>query len=302
MDNSPVKTIVVTGVSTGIGFAVAEELIERGFRVFGSVRKQSDADSVQQRLGERFRPLLFDVTDSDAVRRGARQVEEAVGDLGLSGLVNNAGVGIIGPLMHMPMEQIRHVFEVNVFGLLEVTRAFLPLLGARSDRPVGPERGPGRIVNISSVSGRIAYPMFGAYAGSKFAVEAISDSLRRELMLYDIDVILIEPGAIETPIWDKGLQMDFSPYEKTDYGPIMKRILEDLKGQRDDALPVSAVSRVVYRALTVRRPKTRYVVPNSPLTRWWIPHLLPDRWLDRVCRHVLKIRPERPGPAETENA
>jgi NAD(P)-dependent dehydrogenase (short-subunit alcohol dehydrogenase family) len=227
--------------------------------------------------------VLFDVTDKEAVRAAAGLVREKVGEDGLFGLVNNAGICLMGSLMHMPEQQVRNHFEINVFGLLDVTRVFLPLLGASRDC----RHPPGRIVNLSSVSGRIAYPFLGAYAASKFAVEALSDSLRRELLIYGIDVIAIEPGAVRTPIWDKGLDHDISPYAATDYAPIVKTLHDDLSGQRDDALPVEAVSRVIRRALTVRRPKTRYVVPNSPLTRWWIPHWLPDRWLDFVvARHL----------------
>lgn len=277
------KHVLITGVSTGIGYASAKDLIEHGFHVFGSVRRRDDADRVQRELGPSFTPLLFDVTDGKAVRSAAGLVQEMVRDEGLFGLVNNAGICLMGPLMHMPERQIRDHFEINVFGLLDVTRAFLPLLGASRDA----RHPPGRIVNLSSVSGRIAYPFLGAYAASKFAVEALSDSLRRELLIYGIDVILIEPGAVRTPIWDKGLELDMPQYATSDYADILKTFHDDLSGQRDDALPVETVSRVIRRALTRRRPKTRYVIPNSPLTRWWIPHWLPDRWLDFVVgRHL----------------
>lgn len=283
------KAVVITGVSSGIGRAAAEELAAHGYRVFGSVRHSRDADSLRQKMGEAFTPLVFDVTDGEGIRRAARQVGDAVGEEGIRGLVNNSGICLLGPLMHLPEQQFRDHFEVNVFGLLNVTRAFLPLLGA--DREC--RFPPGRIVNISSLSGRIAYPLFGSYAASKFAVEALSDSLRRELMMYGIDVSVIEPGAIQTPIWDKGLALDVTPYENTDYRQMMQQMFGELEGQRDDALPVADAARVIRRALTCRRPKTRYVLANSPLTRWWIPHCLPDRWLDFVLRRVLKIRKRR---------
>jgi len=280
------NNVLITGVSTGIGFATAEDLIRHGFRVFGSVRKSSDAQRVSNALGEAFTPLVFDVTDSAAVQTAVELVTNALDGGGLHGLVNNAGTSLIGPLMHLTDDELRKQFDVNVFGLLDVTRRFLPLLGASRDCKFA----PGRIVNISSVSGRIAYPFMGAYAASKFAVEALSDSLRRELQLYGIDVVVIEPGAIQTPIWDKGLEIDLSRYNQTDYVGILRRLHRDLEGQKEDALPVSAVTNVIRAALTKKRPKTRYVVPNSRLTRWWAPRLLPDRWLDFVVRKALQIK------------
>jgi NAD(P)-dependent dehydrogenase (short-subunit alcohol dehydrogenase family) len=281
-----VNYVVVTGVSTGIGFAVAKDLIESGYHVFGSVRKPEDAQNVERELGSACTPLLFDVTDPQAVSAAVEQVTATVGSHGLRGLVNNAGICRVGPLLHVSQEELRDHFEVNVFGLMDATRKFLPLLGATRTQ----SSPPGRIVNISSLSGRIAYPMLGAYAASKFAVEALSDSLRRELQLYGIDVIVIEPGAIRTPIWDKGLQIDFAAYKGTDYTGALRLLHKDLEGQRDDARPVSAVTTVIRKALIQKRPKTRYVVPNSRVSRWWIPRLLPDRWLDFVVGHTLKLR------------
>ncbi len=151
-------------------------------------------------MGENFTPLVFDVTDRAAVLRAAEEVGEALGGSGLAGLVNNAGTAIGGPLMLQPLEEVRAHFEINVLGLVSVTQAFLPLLGARKFRT----HGPGRILSIGSVGGKIASPFIGAYAGTKHAVEGISDSLRRELLPYGIDVILLEPGAVRTEIWDKG--------------------------------------------------------------------------------------------------
>lgn len=288
------NAVVITGVSSGIGHATAIELAGHGFHVFGTVRKLSDADSLQQKLGDSFTSILLDVTDPDGIRQAAKQVEAAVGDHGLRGLINNSGICYLGPLMHMPEQQFRDHLEVNLFGLLNVTRVFLPMLGAVKDCPFP----PGCIVNISSLSGRIAYPLFGAYAASKYAVEAISDSLRREMVLYGVRVSVIEPGAIKTPIWDKGLALDTTPYDQTDYPPMLEAMFGQLEGQRDEALPVEKVARIIHRAITSPKPRTRYVLANSPLTRWWIPRMLPDRWLDFVLRRVLKVKRLRPGAAQ----
>jgi NAD(P)-dependent dehydrogenase (short-subunit alcohol dehydrogenase family) len=269
-----VSSVVITGVSTGIGHGCAAALCGRGYRVFGSVRSDGDAERLRRELGEAFTPLLFDVTDVDAVDKAAEQVRHAVGDDGLGGLVNNAGISKPGPLSVLSPEIVRQHFEVNVMGVVHAVQAFLPLL----------RRAKGRIVNISSVSGRIAYPFMGPYAASKHALEALSDSLRRELMIYGVDVIVIEPGAIDTPIWDKAAHIR-TAFENTDWAPTLRGV--DLMATRRSALPVVAVTRRVVEALERRRPRTRYVVPDQPIKYWLGPRLLPDRWLDRIIDRML---------------
>ena len=189
------KTIMITGTSTGIGYAAAEAFLKAGYRVFGSVRKEEDAQRVKKTLGENFSPVMMDVCKPDEVAKAAQQIGEQLDGEGLGGLINNSGIAIGGPLMHMEMEVIKQQFEVNVFGFLEVTKALLPLLGARPDHP----SLPGRVLNISSVSGKMAAPFLGPYAGTKHAMEALSTSMRRELIPYGIDVIVIGPGAVRTP-------------------------------------------------------------------------------------------------------
>ena len=185
------KSIVITGVSTGIGWGAAKVAIQKGFRVFGSVRKAADAQRLSAEFGPNFTPLIFDVTDEAAVAAAARQVREALGGETLFGLVNNAGVAVAGPLLHLPIAEFRQQIEINLTGAVIVTQAFAPLLGADKDLK-GP---PGRIVNISSVGGRNATPFMAPYNASKFALEGLSESLRRELMLFGIEVIVVAPGA-----------------------------------------------------------------------------------------------------------
>jgi len=189
-----VKSIVVTGASTGIGKSTAKVLLDHGFMVFGSVRKEADGAGLRAEFGENFSPLIFDVTDEDAIRAGAASVADALGQNTLAGLVNNAGIAVAGPLEHVPIEQFRYQIEVNVLGVFSVTQAFLPLLGTDRTR----QGTPGRIVNISSVAGKMAAPFIGPYAASKHALEGMSASLRRELMIYGIDVVIIGPGAVAT--------------------------------------------------------------------------------------------------------
>jgi NAD(P)-dependent dehydrogenase (short-subunit alcohol dehydrogenase family) len=183
---------------------------------------------------------------------------------------------------------VRQHLEINVMGVFNVTRAFLPNLGTASPRT----DAPGRIVNVSSVSGRIAYPFMGPYAASKHALEALSDSWRRELLLYGIDVVVIQPGAIKTPIWDKasGISREFSD---SDYGKILEKI--DLLETKRKALPVKKVARIICRVLGCRRPKARYVIPDAWVKYWLGPRFLPDRWLDWIIKRMLRMEKKRSG-------
>ena len=285
------KCILITGVSSGIGYATAQALVERGHHVFGSVRRQKDAERVQEELGENFTPLLFDVIDSEAISRAQEQVAEAVGEKGLYALINNAGIVIPGPLKYTPLEEFRAHFDVNLFGLLDVTQQFLPLLGAAEESPYP----PGRIINISSTSGRVAYPFMGAYASTKHALEALSDSLRRELMLYGVDVIVIQPGTTNTPIKHKFAEQ-VRKYEETDYGPMFVGLEEQMAEREITGLPVEKVVEAIVTAVESPHPKTRYAVPRKWLSSWIIPRLLPDRWLDRLVDNQLGLKKKDASP------
>ena len=274
------KNVLVTGVSTGIGHATAAELLKQGFAVFGSVRKDSDAEQLARQFGSNFTPLVFDVTQEDQVRNAAARVADKVGVQGLFGLVNNAGISRPGPLSELPASAVREHLETNVMGVVHVTQAFLPSLRMQPGRT----QPPGRIVNLSSVSGRIAYPFMGPYAASKHALEALSDSWRRELMLYGVDLIVIEPGAIQTPIWDKAATIS-SDFTDSDFGRILQHI--DLLESKRGALPVERVVRIIHRALTCRRPRARYAIPDQWWKFWVLPRILPDRWLDRIIARTL---------------
>jgi len=279
------KHIVITGVSTGIGYAAASELVKLGYHVFGSVRKTEDGQRIQAELGARFTPLLFDVTNHEGIKTAVSQVQSAIGEDNLTGLVNNAGISVLGPLMYLDLAEFRRQFEVNLFGLLDVTQQFLPLLGAR---PAAPEPR-GRIVMVSSVSGQVAYPFFGAYAASKHALEGLSDSLRRELILYGIDVAIVEPGTTQTPIIHKASEQA-AQYSHTAYGPILDKMQAETVAERQDtAIPVAKVAAVIVEALLKENPKTRYPIPRKKLSGWLIPRWLPDRWLDRITASKLGL-------------
>jgi len=275
---SPTKNLVITGASTGIGQACALHLDSLGWRVFAGVRKQADADLLQEKASGQLTPIFIDVTKPDTITTAAELVTEAVNDEGLTGLVNNAGIAVGGPLEFLPVENLRQQLEINVIGQVAVTQAFLPLL----------RKARGRVVNMSSISGRIAMPFFGPYSASKFALEALSDSLRRELYPWGIDVISIQPGAIDTPIWDKGLSAGEKvaaslPEEgKQLYGPLLDNLRETVLDTANKGIPPQEVANAVTHALSARRPKTRYVIGKDANLAAFVVKLLPDRWRDRL--------------------
>lgn len=278
------KHVLITGVSTGIGHATAVLLAQRGYHVFGSVRQAEDGARLRAELGERLTPLLFDVTDEAGVATAVGHIRASLNGQNLTALINNAGISVTGPLMHLPLTQLRQQFEVNLFGLLHLTQQCLPLLGAAKQAPYP----RGRIINISSVSGKIAYPFMGAYAASKHALEALSDSLRRELLIYDIPVILIQPGTTATPIIGKA-SAGMEQYGRTDYAPILQKIAaQTIRERQQNAIPVTAVATKIVQALEAPRPKTRYAIPRRWLTGWLLPRFLPDRWFDWLVARQLK--------------
>jgi len=267
---------LVTGASTGIGRAAVKVLTGRGWRAFAGVRKPADADSLRQEFGDWVVPLFFDVTDAAAVRAAAGDIRAALGGRTLKGLVNNAGMAIGGPLALQPLDEIRRVFEVNLFGAITVSQAMIPLLGA--DRTL--TGAPGRIVNITSLGGRIAAPFLGDYAMSKHALEAFTDGLRRELMIYGIDVIAIGPGAVATPIWDKADEVDDAPYANSDYAEPLKKFKRQFYEHGRKGLPPEEIGEAIYLALTTPKPGARYAIDRNKFMNWTLPTLLPKRIVD----------------------
>jgi NAD(P)-dependent dehydrogenase (short-subunit alcohol dehydrogenase family) len=275
------KSVVVTGSSTGIGLAAAKVLVERSFRVFGSVRKVADGEMLQTKLGANFVPLDFDVTDAAAVAAAARQVAAALDGETLFGLVNNAGIAVPGPLLYLSVDDFRRQLEVNVTGQLIVTQAFAPLLMGEA---------PGRIIMITSVGGKNAVPFNGPYSTSKFGLEGFSEALRRELMIFGIDVIVVAPGAVATPIWDKADEVDITRYANTAYVPAMTRLKKEMIALGRKGLPPDRIGRAIHRALTTARPRTRYVVTPEPLLDFVLA-LLPKRIADKLYAGKLGLKP-----------
>jgi NAD(P)-dependent dehydrogenase (short-subunit alcohol dehydrogenase family) len=276
--------VVVTGASTGIGRATALHLGELGFEVFGGVRREPDGERLAADGAGAVTPLILDVTDAAAIDGAARLVTDAVGDGGLRGLVNNAGIAEPAPLEIMPIDALRRQLEVNVVGQVAVTQAFLPLI--RSAR--------GRVVNISSVGGRVASPALGAYAASKFAIEALSDSLRMELHQWGIHVSVIEPGSFGTEIWRRGGEAADSTIERIPgekrmlYADLISAVRRLARRTEQRGRPPDAVARAIAHALTASRPRTRYVVGTDARIQMALARLLPDRAYDALVRRMLR--------------
>lgn len=283
------RAVVITGASTGIGRAAVAKAVRERAHVFPSVRKQADADSLRAEFGEAVTPLIFDVADEPAVRAGAAQVAAVLGNRRLFGLVNNAGIAVPGPLLHLDTDELRRQFEINFFGVHNVTRAFADVLGADKNRT----GNPGRIVMISSVGGQNGAPFVGPYAASKFAMEGYSQSLRRELMLYGIDVIVIGPGAIATPIWDKAEQNDLKRYSNTDYAPMVERVADYMVKQGKVGLPPEDVGNLVWLCLSDPKPKTRYRILRNEFMDVTLPRWLGPRAVDNIIAKRLGF-PKRP--------
>jgi NAD(P)-dependent dehydrogenase (short-subunit alcohol dehydrogenase family) len=277
------RAIVVTGASSGIGRACALHLDNLGAAVFAGVRREEDGEALKNESGGRIIPLLLDVTDGPSIAAAAERVAGAVGEAGLSGLVNNAGMVVSGPLEFIPPAEMRKQFEVNVLGQIAVTQAFLPLL----------RRARGRIVNMGSIAGRMALPFIGPYSASKYALEAVTDSLRIELQPWGISVSIIEPGAVATPIWEKSraaagkLAHGFPPRARELYGPAMNAQKAAAEKSARAGIAPEIVARAVEHALFATRPRTRYLVGRGVRLRAFLKRVLPDRLLDRlVFRHI----------------
>jgi NAD(P)-dependent dehydrogenase (short-subunit alcohol dehydrogenase family) len=276
--------VVVTGASTGIGYACALHLDRIGFRVFAGVRRDEDAERLRSNASERLSPVRIDVTDPDSIAAAAREVETALAGDQLAGLVNNAGIAVSGPVEYLPVAEVRKQLEVNFIGQVAVTQAFLPLL----------RRSHGRIVNIGSVGGEVALPFLSPYAASKHAIEGFSDSLRREVEPLGLKVAVVRPGAIQSSIWERGnaaadeVLASMPPEAHEVYGAAVRRAQAAAAQRAREAIPAQAVADVVEHALTSDKPKSRYVVGRTGKVLVTLERWLPDRVFDRLVARAMR--------------
>lgn len=267
-------SVLVTGVSTGIGLGITEVLVAKGIRVFGSVRRLEDAAHLKQVFQGQVVPLVFDVTDVSAVMAASEQVRQMLDGGSLLGLVNNAGAGTAGPLLHLRLDEFRQQLEVNLVAPLSVTQHFSPLLRSTAKT--------GRIINIGSTASRIGIPFMGAYSASKHGLEGLSESLRRELLIYGIDVITVIPGPVKTAIWDKAEALDFSAYKTTPYGSLVEAFRSFMVREGRSGLDPKQIGSIVFAALTQKHPRAVYVLVPKKFMNWTLPTVLPTRLVDKL--------------------
>ncbi|GAA0522210.1 SDR family oxidoreductase [Streptomyces antimycoticus] len=273
--------VFISGASTGMGAATARELARRGYHVLAGVRSRSDADAVRD---TRIEPVLLDVTNPEQIEALAGRVADDPHQRKLVGLVNNAGIAVNAPVEALPLDQWRRQFEVNLFGHIAVTQALLPFL----------HDSRGRIVNISSVGGKIAMATYGAYAGAKFALEAVSDALRRELAPHGVQVVIVEPGGVQTEMTGHGIQRakqfvkDMTPPQRQRYGGLMQGIINQATEFTTQGVTADEAALVIAKAATVRKPRTRYTIGRDAALMTRLAWLLTDRVLDRVAAANLR--------------
>ncbi|HEX5480863.1 MAG TPA: SDR family oxidoreductase [Dehalococcoidia bacterium] len=290
--------VVITGASTGIGEACALRLDRAGYTVFAGVRRDEDAERLRAQASPRLRPVRLDVTDGATIEAARQEVSEAAEGLGIAGVVNNAGIGLGGPVEFVPLDDWRRQFEVNVFGTVAVTQAFMPMVRA----------GGGRVVLIGSIGGRFATPFIGPYCASKFAIEAIGDALRFELQPWGIHVAVVEPGDIATPIWDKAqdtatrMKRDLPPEALELYGDAIEALEDFIKEAPGKGIPPDRVAKAVQHALAAPKPRTRYIVGTDAYMQRAMELVLPDRILDRLIGWQLKIGKKRAATPERTGA
>ena len=285
------RSVVITGASTGIGAACALHLDKLGLRVFAGVRRQTDAEALKSKASSRLVAIALDVADSLSVSTAASAVAGAVGDAGLDGRVNNAGVVVTGPVEFLPLPELRRQLEINVVGQVAVTQAFLPLIRAAR----------GRIVNMGSIAGRLATPFSSAYGASKFALEALTDALRLELAPWGISVSIIEPGAVATPIWEKGMKNGAAmlaaapPEALVLYAEALEAFKRTSEHAAKNAADPMDVARAVEHALTAAKPKTRYVVGRRARIGAAMALLVPDRMRDTMVAKAMRLPKDAPS-------
>jgi len=279
-----VRSALVTGASTGIGRATALRLDAAGWKVFAGVRKQEDAEALREAGSERIAPLRLDVTDGEQIAAAAERIgSEAEG--GLDGLVNNAGVAIPGPLETLPLDDFRRQIDVNLTGQVAVTQAMLPLV----------RRARGRVVFISSIGGRIAFPLNGAYHAAKFGLEAVGDVFRQELRPWGISVSIVEPGTIDTPIWERGernadeIEARAHPDHDALYGEAMESLRKLVRQMAERGIPPEKVAQAVEHALSARRPRSRYLVGVDAKAQARLRPLIPTPAFDRIVARMIGI-------------
>ncbi len=280
------RTVLVTGVSTGIGKSITESLIQNKFHVIGSVRKEEDAIYLKKKYSKQFDTVIFDVRDEKAIKNAKDKINSILekNNSYLCSIINNSGIALGGPVQYLDLEIFKKQFDVNFFGLISVTKIFLDLLIKSNEYPL-----KNKIINIGSISGKRSYPFVAPYTSSKFALEGFTDSLRRELMIHDIDVVLVQPGPIKTEIWNKVPDIEQNPFLNTEYGASIRKFASNYIKMGNKGFRPDIIGNRIVKILQTNKPKTRYVITPNKLINYLIPGFLPDRWVDRITAKILGL-------------
>ena len=279
------KSVVITGTSTGIGYATSKLFIEQNYHVFGSVRNDTDAERVSSELGVNFTPLIFDVTNESSVKESVKIVEKHLSGQKLSGLINNAGLGVIGTIQSLTAEQFKYQFDVNLLGVFHCCQAYLNLLGA--DRSLN--GNPGKIINISSISGEIGMPFMSAYNMSKFGLEGFSEGIRRELLMYGIDVVVIAPGPVKTPIWGKiNKKEEIKRYDNSDYRESLSRAMKMTEKMEQVGVEPRVIAERALSIIENTKSSTRYRIDPTRIQNILL-QLFPKRMADKMIAKRMGI-------------
>ena len=279
------KSVVITGTSTGIGYATSKLFIEQNYHVFGSVRNNIDAERVSSELGVNFTPLIFDVTNESSVKESVKIVEKHLSGQKLSGLINNAGLGVIGTIQSLTAEQFKYQFDVNLLGVFHCCQAYLNLLGA--DRSLN--GNPGKIINISSISGEIGMPFMSAYNMSKFGLEGFSEGIRRELLMYGIDVVVIAPGPVKTPIWGKiNKKEEIKRYDNSDYRESLSKAMKMTEKMEQVGVEPRVIAERALSIIDNTKSSTRYRIDPTRIQNILL-QLFPKRMADKMIAKRMGI-------------
>lgn len=279
------KTILVTGASTGIGWDSVRALTEKGYQVVATVRNEGDAQRLKESFQQKVIPLILDLARFEQIEEIPKILKYKFQIEKLDGLVNNAGMALAGPFLDQDFHEIESMIRLNVLAVMKITQVLLPLLGATAN-----SSHAGTIINISSIAGKGGAPFLSAYAASKHAIEGFSDALRKELMLFGIKVVVIGPGSIKTPIWEKGFKKIQARYENSIYAKSFAKFVAIALNESENALQVQKVSEIVTEIFETKQPRLRYAPIPRPLVNWYIPMLLPQRLYNSLAAKALGLQ------------
>ncbi|MFZ3229823.1 MAG: SDR family NAD(P)-dependent oxidoreductase [Pseudobdellovibrio sp.] len=286
------KTILITGTSSGIGQELVRFLSDKQYRIIATVRKIEDAEKIKKTFLNHVIPIVIDLSNLSQIEKIPDLLKKEFNIVKLDGLINNAGIALAAPFLDQSFSEVESIISLNVLSVMKLTQVMLPLLGAKNPA-VDPNKEPGVIINISSISGTGGAPFLAAYAASKHAIEGFSDALRKELMIFGIKVVVVGPGSIKTPIWSKGFGQGADCYAKSIYAESFKKFISFALNEEKNALEVSDISKLIFKILNQKNPAFRYAPIPRKIMNWYIPKLMPKRIYNLLTAKALGLIRQR---------